>query len=96
MEHRLGTVFLGNLSVQQIEKRLGIEISENERLKLKNMHCNNATDIPENKWHCFDMPFVLMCGSKETCQIVYDILKKYSSKMEEEIRIEYEVKKEDS
>ena len=49
---------LGNLSVKDIENRLGIELSEEHRQELNNTHQDKVNDTPleEGHWHCYDIP----------------------------------------
>lgn len=80
-------IYLGNLSVNQIEERLNIILTDMERDNLSKMRESNACNIPDGKWHCFDIPFMIMCGSKETAIIIRDILAPYSSEMACKIQI---------
>lgn len=75
------SIFLGNLTVEQIEQRLGIEFSETERNELKSTRQENASNIPADKWHCFDIPFMMVCGSYEFAERLKEILTPYASKM---------------
>ena len=80
-------VMLGNLSVQRIEERLGIELTDEERAFLSSTRQEIANNIAKDKWHCFDIPFVMVCGSQETAMKVCEILRPYESKMTGTIRI---------
>ena len=80
-------VMLGNLSVRQIEERLGIKLTDEERTLLSSTRQARAEGIAKDKWHCFDIPFVMMCGSQETAIKICEILRPYESKMTEAIRI---------
>ena len=66
-------IFLGNLSVSQIETRMGISLTEDERNTLNSMRQEKADDIESGKWHCFDLPFMLICGDKPTADEVAKI-----------------------
>lgn len=83
------SIYLGNLSVKQIEERLGITLEDAEREQLLSTRECNASYIPKDKWHCFDIPFIIQCGSKETAIIVRDMLSPYSDKMKCQIRINF-------
>lgn len=78
---------LGNLSVKQIEERLGIVLSEEDREVLKNSREDNASNVPENKWHGFDIPFTIVCGGMDMAIKVRDILAKYEKDMKGTIQI---------
>lgn len=81
-------LLLGNLTVNQMIKQLGINITNEEKELLENMRCDNANSIPENKFHCFDMPFVIHAGSKSVGSKLYDILSKYQNDMVCSIRVD--------
>lgn len=80
-------IMLGNLSVSQIEKRLGIEFPEEIRefMKLTNQH--EASNIAKGKWHCFDIPFNLVCGDLEIATKIFNSVKDKSSQCKEQLQI---------
>jgi cell wall assembly regulator SMI1 len=49
------SIMLGNQSVSQIEKRLGIEFPEEIREFMNKTHQSEASNIAKGKWHCFDL-----------------------------------------
>lgn len=77
----------GSLSIEHIEKRLGITLSNEERIAMKEIH-SNAADMPFGTWHCFDAPFTLVCNGSDAANIVLGILRPYSGKMMCPLRIE--------
>ena len=87
------SIMLGNLTTKQIEDRLGIALTDTEREALNSMHQSKAEGIQKDKWHCFDMPFTLLCGSRETAQSVYAVLRPYSNSMKCQIQIAIEESK---
>ncbi len=70
---------LGNLSVSQIEERLGIDFPTEIREFMKRNHQATASDIAKGKWHCFDLPFHIVCGDLETATKIYESVKERSS-----------------
>ena len=68
-------IMLGNLSVKQIEERLGIEFPEDTREFLKNSHQAEVSHIKPGKWHCFDIPFNMVCGDYDTAKKIYESVK---------------------
>ena len=66
---------LGNLSIEEIEGRLGIEFPETIREFMKISKQDTANNIKPGKWHCFDIPFNLVCGDMATAQKIYDSVK---------------------
>ena len=83
-------IMLGNLDVSNIEKRLGITLKENDRETLISMRQNDAQDIQIGKWHCFDIPFMIMCGDFKTCQVVCEILRPYSHLMKTQLQVSWQ------
>lgn len=78
---------LGNLKVEEFTKRLGIEITEEEKTELENMRCDSANEIPINKYHCFDIPLLMLVGSIEVAENINNILSKYSKEMKGRLQI---------
>lgn len=81
-------IYLGNLSAEQMAKRLGIELSPEELEKLEAMReetCENVKGRPV--WHCFDIPLVIACGTYDTCVAVRDILQPHAGQMRGSIEI---------
>jgi len=85
---------LGNLTVKDIEERLDITLSEEDRAALGAIRCNSANDIPADGWHCFDIPFMILCGSMKTHSEVCRILSPYSSMMTGNIKVAVQGKEE--
>ena len=79
-------IMLGNLTVSEIEKRLGIEFPEEIREFMKQTRQLSASNIAKGKWHCFDMPFNLVCGDKETATKIYNSVKEKSSEIKESLQ----------
>lgn len=75
-------IYLGNMSTEQIEARLGIELTEQERAELELKREPNTDKVHgRNVWHCYDIPFVIACGSYETAVRLRDIYEQYAGKM---------------
>ena len=66
------SIMLGNLSIEQIEKRLGINFPDGIREFMKSSHHESASGIIPGKWHCFDVPFNIVCGDIETATKIYE------------------------
>jgi len=81
------SIMLGNFNVAEIENRLGIKLPEEKAKELSDMQHQNASGIPADKWHCFDIPFMIVCGSMDTAIKVRDMLSPYSSGMKCAIQI---------
>lgn len=79
-------MMLGNLTVAQIEDRLGIEFPSEIKTFMKQTHQEQASNIAKGKWHCFDMPFNLVCGDMETATKIFNSVKERSSECKEQLR----------
>ena len=73
-------MMLGNLSTEQIEKRLGIEFPKDIKEFMVKTNQSNAENIKKGKWHCFDLPFNILCGDMETATKIFEGLKPQSDK----------------
>ena len=84
-------IMLGNLTLSQIEERTGIFISAEDRAELNGMRQEKAENIASGKWHCFDLPFIIVCGDKPTAEKVVKILSVYDwSKSKQALQISWE------
>lgn len=68
-------IMLGDLSVSQIEKRIGVDFPEEIRKFMKESHQPSASDVQKGKWHCFDIPFNIVCGDVETATKIFNSVK---------------------
>ena len=87
------SIYLGNLTPEQIESRLGIELTAEDKELLKKTHQPEVNNVPiaSGKWHCFDIPFMLMTHDKKTASMLADIFRKYEpSKFKDCLRIGWE------
>ncbi len=57
---------LGNLSVKDMERRLGVSFPPSLTKFLEENHQPAANAVAAGKWHCYDAPFVLVCGDEDT------------------------------
>lgn len=71
-------IYLGNLSIEQIEREYGVAFSDEDKQWLQEHHQDKASNIQRDKWHFFDMPRVMMAGSNEFAKEIYDMFQKYS------------------
>lgn len=68
-------IMLGNMSVSDIEKRIGIEFPEEIREFMEKTQQNNASKVEPGKWHCYDMPFNIVCGDMEIATKIFNSVK---------------------
>lgn len=80
-------ILLGNLGIAEIEKRVGVEFSDELRDFMRPRHQWEAEDIQPGKWHCFDMPFVLACGDVETAEEIARHLSPFADDFREVLKI---------
>ena len=73
-------IYLGNLSIEQIEREYEVIFSEEDRKWLSEHHQDKADDIGKDKWHFFDIPRIIVVGRYEFRNEIYDRLIKYSFK----------------
>ena len=81
---------LGNLSVPQIESRMGITLTEEERQFLISTRQSKASKIVGDKWHCFDIPFMMVCGNMDFATRVYKIFEPHKNEICELFQISIE------
>ena len=79
-------IYLGNLSVEQIEKRLGINFPEDIREFMNKNRQHEAANIAKGKWHCFDIPFNIVCGDMETAEKIFYSVKEKSGQVKEQLQ----------
>ena len=72
---------LGNLSVDQMERRMGIIFPDDLKEVLLKYHQGVATDIKPGFWHCFDMPFTMVCGNTDLAELVREKLTPLAGKI---------------
>jgi len=78
---------LGNQSVEQMEKRMGIDFPVELKEVLHKYHQAEASNIADGYWHCFDLPFVMVCGNNDLAQFVYKHLSPMNDKMTEQLQV---------
>ena len=80
------SIYLGNLSVKQMCERLGIECTEQiAEMETKREHKADV-EYGTDKWHCFDIPFEVVCGTHEIATVWYELLSPVADQMKEPIR----------
>ena len=86
------SIMLGNQTPKQIANRLKIVLSEEHEKELLNSWQQevNHKDIADGKWHCFDIPFMLVCGDKETATYWRDVFMSYDLSNAELFQISWE------
>lgn len=70
-------MMLGNLTPDEIEQRLNIKLSSEHKKQLTDTWQPQANNIAKDKWHCFDIPFCMVCGCQETAEKFRDIFLTY-------------------
>jgi len=68
-------VRFGNLSVSQFEEKVGVTLSEDDRLWFNEHRQDNATVTNPDKLSIFDMPLGIHCGSN----IVHEAVKRLTA-----------------
>lgn len=75
------SIAFGNLTIEEMERRLGINLTTPERAQLIAIRQDITRDLGPEKIHIFDSPFTICCGSVETAHKVMEILSPYSEQM---------------
>lgn len=70
-------IYLGNLSIGQIESEYSVVFTDEDKQWLKEHHQDEASNIQSDKWHFFDIPRVMMAGSYEFAKEINDRFEKY-------------------
>lgn len=81
-------IYLGNLSIEQIEREYSVAFSDEDKKWLQEHHQDEANNIQRYKWHFFDIPRVMVTGSNAFAKEIYDRFVKYSFKGQFLIEIE--------
>lgn len=71
-------IYLGNLSIEQIEREYSVMFTEEDKQWLQEHHQDEASNMQSDKWHFFDIPRIMMTGSNEFAKEIYDRFIKYS------------------
>ena len=79
--------FTGNLTVDQIESRLGIVFSVEDRNFLITSHAPNANFMRPGMWHCFSYPFLFMVTDRDCLRKFSSIFGRYQDSMKSRIRL---------
>lgn len=79
------SIMLGNAGVEEIERRLGISFPADVKSFMSDNNQSEAAFIKKGKWHCFDLPFHIVCGDIETATKIYNSVKERSSEVKESL-----------
>lgn len=66
---------LGNLSVREIQDRLGITFPDDLVSYMESTHQPIAGGVQVGQWHCFDVPFTIVCGGMPVAERIYHAIK---------------------
>ena len=80
-------IYLGNLSINEMQERTGFDFPKELRDYMDQRKQDSAEDVAHGKWHCFDIPFVLVCGDIQTATEIHNHLKKFGSQFKERLEI---------
>ena len=81
-------MMLGNLSVKQMEERMGIEFPDDLKDVLAKYRQENVSiDMREGFWHCFDLPFIFICGGENLAQLMVKHLSPMTDKITTPLKV---------
>lgn len=83
-------MMLGNLSLEQIEARLHIVLTEKDKKELTDTWQQKAEHIRDGMWHCFDLPFIMVCGDIRTAEKMKNLFTSYDLSNAERFGISWE------
>ena len=72
-------IYLGNLTIRQLEDRCGCKFEEEDYKWLKEHRQDNAEIKTKDKLHIFDIPFIIQTGEDISKELI-NILSKYNNK----------------
>lgn len=72
-------IYLGNLTIEQLESRCACKFENKDFEWLEKHRQNNATVKEKNKFHIFDIPFMIQTGEDISDELI-KILSKYNDK----------------
>ncbi|CAB5224401.1 hypothetical protein UFOVP393_69 [uncultured Caudovirales phage] len=81
------SIYLGNLSVKEIEHRAGVQFPAELHEYMTDKHQDSASNVAPGKWHCFDIPFVLVCGDMQTATTIHGHMLKLSEEFKQPLQI---------
>ena len=75
-------MYLGNMSIREMEERCKITLTDSERKTLEGLREEIISNVKgNNKIHIYDIPFLIECGNAEARKTVLDILMPYSGQI---------------
>ena len=81
------TVYLGSIGPYDFKRYLGFELSD-EHLEFfikTHQSCADPYNLGARQWHFFDLPRILICGSKALADELIAILRQYETKDQIEV-----------
>ena len=81
------SIYLGNLSVNDMQKRTGVAFPQELIEYMGHTRQEEASNVRAGQWHCFDIPFILVCGDMPTAEKIYSFLKPLSESFETPMQI---------
>lgn len=72
-------IYLGNLTIEQLESRCGCKFEKEDFEWLKKHRQEDATIKQKDKFHIFDMPLMIQTGEDISDELI-KILSKYNDK----------------
>lgn len=81
------SIYLGNLDIAEIERRAGVAFPQELRDYMGDKKQEEAANVASGKWHCFDIPFVLVCGDMATAVGIHTHLAPMAQDFKEPLQI---------
>jgi len=81
------SIYLGNVSIEEMQSRSGVVFPEELIAYMSDKRQHEACNLQKDKWHCFDIPFVLACENIEMAKEIYRHLESMSDYFKEQLQI---------
>ncbi len=89
-------MLIGNLTVVQIEAKLGIAFPDDIREFMNATHQERFDDVAPGKWHCAELPFVMVCGDMAIAEKIYNSVKDKTAECKEQLLFSLQEKHENT
>ena len=81
-------IYLGNLTIEQLEKRCGITLTEGQRTTLNALREDKCDSVRgNNKIHIYDIPFLIECGNREARETIINMILPHAKKIREPLQV---------
>ena len=80
-------MMFGNLTIEEMQQKAGVQFPPDFIEFMRDKHQATAENIAPGKWHCFEIPFLLVCGDIGTAYEIHSRLLPIASAFNQTLRI---------